>query len=99
MREVSSPEDCGFNVTLVGAVGYAAFAAYAHQVQHERPELVFWMPVPVHTVHHVYQQWRKNFGIGVDWWDRAVGTYEKTDWVPNPAREPRSASPGTRRSR
>jgi sterol desaturase/sphingolipid hydroxylase (fatty acid hydroxylase superfamily) len=71
---------------FVGAVGYAAFAAYAHQVQHERPELVFWMPMPVHTVHHVYQQWRTNFGIGVDWWDRLFGTYEKVDWQPDPAR-------------
>jgi sterol desaturase/sphingolipid hydroxylase (fatty acid hydroxylase superfamily) len=75
---------------FVGAVGYAAFAAYAHQVQHERPELVFWMPTPVHTVHHVYQQWRTNFGIGVDWWDRAFGTYERTAWRPDPSRRPKS---------
>ena len=72
---------------FVGAVGYACFAAYAHQIQHERPELVFWMSMPVHTVHHVKQQWRKNFGIGVDWWDRLFGTYEKSDWQPDPARK------------
>lgn len=71
---------------LLGSVGYACFAAYAHQVQHERPELVFWMTMPVHTVHHVHQQWRANFGIGVDWWDRVFGTYEKMDWQPDPAR-------------
>ena len=47
----------------VGAFAYAAFAAYAHQLQHEHPELVFWMARPVHTVHHKHQQWRHNFGI------------------------------------
>jgi sterol desaturase/sphingolipid hydroxylase (fatty acid hydroxylase superfamily) len=72
---------------LTGAVGYAAFAAYAHQIQHERPELVFWMRMPVHTVHHLHQQWRANFGIGVDWWDRVFGTYLPTPWQPDPARK------------
>src|SRR5438876_12195479 len=26
-----------------GALSYAAFSAYSHQLQHERPELCFWM--------------------------------------------------------
>ena len=30
-----------------GVIGYFAFAAYSHQVQHQRPELVFWMKAPV----------------------------------------------------
>src|SRR5437660_12791629 len=28
---------------LAGGVTYAALAAYAHQLQHERPELCFWL--------------------------------------------------------
>jgi sterol desaturase/sphingolipid hydroxylase (fatty acid hydroxylase superfamily) len=69
-----------------GSVLYAIFAAYAHQVQHERPELVFWMKVPVHAVHHQYEMYRANFGIGVDIWDKLFGTYVKKEWVPNPTR-------------
>ena len=64
-----------------GALGYAAFAAYAHQLQHERPELCFWMVRPVHQIHHGEQMWRHNFGIGVDIWDRVFGTYNKGEWV------------------
>lgn len=59
----------------VGGVVYAAFAGYAHQLQHERPELVFWMRVPVHHAHHAHRMWGANFGIGVDVWDRLFGTY------------------------
>ena len=50
-----------------GGSWYAAFAAYAHQVQHERPELAFWMRRPVHTVHHVHNMWKHNYGISLDW--------------------------------
>lgn len=71
----------------VGSFAYAAFAAYAHQVQHERPELVFWMHPPVHTVHHRYEMYRRNFGIGVDVWDKIFRTYEKRDWQPDPTRQ------------
>lgn len=70
-----------------GAFAYAFFAGYAHQIQHERPELVFWMHPPVHTVHHQNEMYRRNFGIGVDWWDKLLGTYERVDWQPNPARK------------
>ncbi len=73
-----------------GALFYAAFAAYSHQVQHEHPELVFWMRMPVHHVHHVHRQWRVNFGIGLDIWDRVFGTYERVDWQPDPARKRKS---------
>jgi sterol desaturase/sphingolipid hydroxylase (fatty acid hydroxylase superfamily) len=70
----------------VGSFAYAAFAAYAHQIQHEWPELVFWMHPPVHTVHHNFEMWKKNFGIGVDVWDKIFGTYERVEWHPDPAR-------------
>lgn len=74
----------------VGGFVYAAFAAYAHQIQHERPELVFWMARPVHHVHHTHKMWRHNFGISFDIWDRVFGTYQPVEWVPDPARARRS---------
>lgn len=75
--------------SLAGAVGfatggvlYAFLAAYAHQVQHERPELVFWLRRPVHHLHHHHHLWHYNFGILVDFWDRVFGTYKALDWAP-----------------
>jgi sterol desaturase/sphingolipid hydroxylase (fatty acid hydroxylase superfamily) len=68
----------------LGGVLYAAFAAYAHQVQHERPELVFWMPKPVHHLHHAHKMWHHNFGIAFDVWDRVFGTYRPVEWSPPP---------------
>ena len=64
-----------------GALVYAAFSAYAHQLQHENPTKCFWMKMPVHYVHHKYNQWHHNFGLGVDWWDYVFGTYKATDWL------------------
>jgi len=63
-----------------GAILYFAFAAYSHQVQHERPELVFWMNAPVHHLHHRHHMTRFNYGIGVDVWDRWFGTYQLRQW-------------------
>lgn len=63
-----------------GALFYAAFAAYSHQLQHEKPELCFWMSRPVHYLHHHKHMWKTNFGISVDIWDRVFGTYQKVDW-------------------
>ena len=65
----------------LGGISYAAFAAYAHQIQHEHPTLCIWMKMPVHYVHHQYDQWHHNFGIGVDWWDRIFGTYQPIEWL------------------
>ena len=65
-----------------GAVLYAFFAAYSHQLNHERPELVFWLPRPVHYLHHAHKLWRHNFGIAVDVWDRVFGTYKPIEWRP-----------------
>jgi len=66
----------------VGVALYAFLAAWAHQLNHERPELVFWMPRPVHYLHHKYNLWQTNFGILVDFWDRLLGTYEVIEWKP-----------------
>ena len=58
-----------------GCVGFAVFASYAHQLQHDSPAACRWMSMPVHYVHHRDQMWRHNFGMAVDWWDRLFGTY------------------------
>lgn len=69
---------------LAGGLTYAAFAAYSHQLQHEKPELCFWLPRPVHRIHHEQHMWRHNFGISIDLWDRVFGTYRKVEWTPSP---------------
>lgn len=66
---------------LLGCIVYAAFAAYAHQLQHDNPIACEWMPMPVHYVHHEYDQWQHNFGIAVDWWDKIFGTYKSVEWL------------------
>jgi sterol desaturase/sphingolipid hydroxylase (fatty acid hydroxylase superfamily) len=64
-----------------GAIVYALFSAYAHQLQHENPRQCFWLKMPVHYVHHKYGQWHHNFGLAVDWWDHVFGTYKPIDWL------------------
>ncbi|MFL5339972.1 MAG: sterol desaturase family protein [Gemmataceae bacterium] len=66
----------------LGGLTYCIFAAYAHQVQHEYPELACWMRRPVHHVHHVHKMWHHNFGIGLDIWDRLLFTYKVVEWKP-----------------
>ncbi len=66
---------------LLGSLTYAAFSAYAHQLQHENPTKCFWMKMPVHYVHHKYGMWHHNFGLAVDWWDKVFGTYKLVDWL------------------
>lgn len=66
---------------FLGGVVYAAFSAYAHQLQHENPIKCFWMRMPVHYVHHKYGMWNHNFGLAVDWWDHVFGTYKQVDWL------------------
>ncbi|MEM9948209.1 MAG: sterol desaturase family protein [Cyanobacteria bacterium P01_D01_bin.36] len=70
----------GLSCTL-GGLSYAAFAAYAHQLQHDNPVRCDWMEMPVHYVHHKYDQWHHNFGLAVDWWDHVFGTYQPKDWL------------------
>jgi sterol desaturase/sphingolipid hydroxylase (fatty acid hydroxylase superfamily) len=67
---------------LTGGVLYAAWAAYNHQVQHERPELVFWLRRPVHYLHHRDKMWKHNFGISTGVWDRVFGTYKDAEFKP-----------------
>ncbi|MDJ0588409.1 MAG: sterol desaturase family protein [Pleurocapsa sp. MO_226.B13] len=66
---------------MSGTIVYALFSAYAHQLQHENPTKCFWLKMPVHYVHHKYNQWNHNFGLAVDWWDRVFGTYKEMDWL------------------
>lgn len=66
---------------LLGSLTYAAFSAYAHQLQHENPTKCFWLKMPVHYVHHKYGMWHHNFGLAVDWWDKVFGTYKLVDWL------------------
>jgi sterol desaturase/sphingolipid hydroxylase (fatty acid hydroxylase superfamily) len=75
----SLPAGIGF---VVGCLAYACLAAYAHQVQHDKPELVFWLKRPVHHLHHKHHMWHHNFGILVDVWDRVFGTYKVVEWKP-----------------
>jgi sterol desaturase/sphingolipid hydroxylase (fatty acid hydroxylase superfamily) len=74
---VSLPAGIGWTA---GGVAYAAFSSYAHQLQHENPSRCFWMKMPVHYVHHKYNMWHHNFGLGVDWWDHVFGTYKLVEW-------------------
>lgn len=75
----SIPAGIGF---AIGDIAYTAFAAYSHQLQHERPELAFWLHRPVHHLHHKHKMWHHNFGISTAFWDRVFRTYRKVDWKP-----------------
>lgn len=66
---------------VTGNLVYGVFSAYAHQLQHENPTKCFWLKMPVHYVHHKYNQWDYNFGLAVDWWDKVFGTYKTMDWL------------------
>jgi len=67
--------------STAGSLVYGIFSAYAHQLQHENPVKCFWLDMPVHYVHHKYNQWDYNFGLAVDWWDKLFGTYKAVDWL------------------
>jgi sterol desaturase/sphingolipid hydroxylase (fatty acid hydroxylase superfamily) len=66
---------------FLGGLIYAAFSAYAHQLQHDNPRKCFWMKMPVHYVHHKFNMWYHNFGLAVDWWDHIFGTYKSIEWL------------------
>jgi sterol desaturase/sphingolipid hydroxylase (fatty acid hydroxylase superfamily) len=68
-----------------GSLCYCAFAAYAHELQHQYPECCFWLSQPVHHLHHAGKLWHHNFGITCDVWDRVFGTHRRVAWQP-PAR-------------
>ena len=75
----------------IGCFLYASAAAYAHQVQHENPDLCFWLPRPVHHLHHNGRMWHHNFGILVDFWDRVFGTYKPVEYERSQKRYPLSS--------
>jgi sterol desaturase/sphingolipid hydroxylase (fatty acid hydroxylase superfamily) len=68
----------------VGSILYAACAAYAHQLQHERPADCFWLRRPVHFLHHSEGMWAHNFGITTPLWDWVFGTLRAVDYVRPP---------------
>ncbi len=74
-------------VAFLGTLAFAAFASYAHQIQHYHPEKCYWMIMPIHYVHHQHNQWDCNFGLAIDWWDRLFGTYQPVasdgSWIDN----------------
>lgn len=73
---------------FAGGFLWAGWVAYAHTLQHERPDLVFWMKRPIHHLHHEHHDSEGNFGLSVDWWDRVFGTYVVLPWE-RPARRRR----------
>ncbi len=74
---ISLPAGVGW---LLGSNAFAFFSAFSHQLQHEIPAKCFWMPRPVHYIHHTHNQWHHNFGMAVDIWDRVFGTYKPLEW-------------------
>lgn len=66
-------------IMISGSVAFAAFASYAHQIQHYRPHQCFWMKMPIHYIHHQENQLDSNFGVAIDWWDIVFGTYKPVE--------------------
>jgi sterol desaturase/sphingolipid hydroxylase (fatty acid hydroxylase superfamily) len=73
--------EAGIGLFLGGTV-YVALVGYSHQLQHDHPERVFWLPRPVHYLHHRFDKGSYDFGIVVDFWDRLLGTYKTYNWKP-----------------
>ena len=73
---ISLPAGIGW---VTGALLFCLFSAFAHQLQHDNPMKCFWMPMPIHYVHHHCKMWHHNFGMAVDWWDRVFRTYKYND--------------------
>ncbi len=72
---------------FLGGFSYACIAAYAHQAQHDNPDLIFWLNKPVHHLHHKGKMWHHNFGITFSLWDKVFGTYKDIDWQPKKDRK------------
>ncbi|MEL6929308.1 MAG: sterol desaturase family protein [Cyanobacteria bacterium J06600_6] len=70
-------------IMLSGTIAFAAFASYAHQIQHYNPHKCFWMKMPIHYIHHRDKQWHSNFGLAIDWWDIVFGTYQPAECLNN----------------
>ncbi|HEY2882493.1 MAG TPA: sterol desaturase family protein [Pirellulales bacterium] len=74
---ISIPTGIGW---VAGSNLFILFSSFAHQLQHENPKKCFWMPMPVHHVHHANNEWHHNFGMALDVWDRVFGTYKSEEW-------------------
>jgi sterol desaturase/sphingolipid hydroxylase (fatty acid hydroxylase superfamily) len=74
---ISLPAGLGW---VLGANAFIFLSAFGHQLQHENPKRCFWMPRPVHYMHHAHHQWQHNFGMAFDFWDRVFGTYKPVEW-------------------
>lgn len=74
---ISLPAGIGW---VIGANAFCLLSAFGHQLQHENPKKCFWMPRPVHFIHHAHHQWHHNFGMATDFWDRVFGTYKPMEW-------------------
>jgi sterol desaturase/sphingolipid hydroxylase (fatty acid hydroxylase superfamily) len=70
---------------FLGGLIYTMFVAYSHQLQHEHPERAFWLKYPIHYLHHRYDKGNYNYGVLVDVWDRALGTYRTYPYWRPPA--------------
>ncbi|HTQ73320.1 MAG TPA: sterol desaturase family protein [Burkholderiales bacterium] len=61
---------------VTGALGYGAYSAYVHELQHTDPSLAFWIERPVHYFHHKHDQREHNFAFATTVWDRLFGTFK-----------------------
>jgi sterol desaturase/sphingolipid hydroxylase (fatty acid hydroxylase superfamily) len=70
-------------IMISGTLAFAAFASYAHQIQHYAPHKCFWMKMPIHYIHHQKNQSDNNFGLAIDWWDIVFRTYKPVEFLVN----------------
>jgi sterol desaturase/sphingolipid hydroxylase (fatty acid hydroxylase superfamily) len=66
---------------VIGGLAWAMWAGYSHQVQHEIPDICFWVPTPLHWLHHFGPRPKANYGLGTHVWDWVYGTYDPTGWA------------------
>ena len=66
---------------LAGGFAFVFCLALVHKLNHEHPEIVFWMRPNSHAVHHE-QTPRRNYGISSHFWDVVFGTYSPAPQQP-----------------
>lgn len=60
----------------LGTVSYLGVFSLCHHMHHQNPQKLFWLAPGFHDVHHTPGNYRHNYGVVVDWWDRILGTYK-----------------------